>query len=72
MQEIMGLDGSAWALMGAAAAYFLAGVGSAIGIGISARVANGVLSEDPPSSGRCSCCRPCPALKGSMASSRHL
>ncbi len=45
--RIMGLDGAGWALGGAAIAYFLAGVGSAIGIGISARVANGVLSEDP-------------------------
>jgi V/A-type H+-transporting ATPase subunit K len=35
------------AVAGSAAAAFLAGIGSAIGIGISGRAAAGVLSEDP-------------------------
>lgn len=35
------------AILGAAAAAFLGGIGSAIGVSITAQVANGVLSEDP-------------------------
>ena len=41
-----------YAIAGAAAACFLAGVGSAIGVGIAARSAAGVLSEDPEKFGR--------------------
>ncbi|KPJ50045.1 permease [candidate division TA06 bacterium DG_26] len=39
--------GLALAVAGSAAAAFLAGIGSSIGIGISGRAAAGVLSEDP-------------------------
>ena len=41
------LDGSAIALFGASMAVFLAGIGSAIGVGIAGRSATGVLSEKP-------------------------
>lgn len=44
---VWGLSGQSWAFLGAAIAYGLAGIGSAIGIGIAGKVANGVLSEDP-------------------------
>ncbi|HID94395.1 MAG TPA: V-type ATP synthase subunit K [bacterium (Candidatus Stahlbacteria)] len=44
--------GLMYAIAGAAAACFLAGVGSAIGVGIAARSAAGVLSEDPEKFGR--------------------
>lgn len=40
------------AIVGAALASFLAGIGSAIGIGISGRSAAGVLSEDPEKYGQ--------------------
>jgi V/A-type H+-transporting ATPase subunit K len=44
MLETMGLT---FALTGAALAVFLAGIGSAVGLGISAKSATGVLSEKP-------------------------
>ena len=39
--------GVIWAIVGGALAVFLAGCGSAIGIGLAGQAANGVLSEDP-------------------------
>lgn len=42
--EMMGLT---FALAGAALAVFLAGIGSAVGLGVSAKSATGVLSEKP-------------------------
>ena len=39
--------GLALAILGASLAALLAGIGSAIGIGIAGRTASGVLSEDP-------------------------
>ena len=39
--------GIVYALLGAALAVFLAGAGSAIGIGIAGQAASGVVSEDP-------------------------
>ena len=39
--------GMVYALLGAAVAVFLAGAGSAIGVGIAGQAASGVLSEDP-------------------------
>ena len=39
--------GLVYALLGAAVAVFLAGAGSAIGVGIAGRAASGVVSEDP-------------------------
>lgn len=47
VSTVWGLSGQSWAFLGAAIAYGLAGIGSAIGIGIVGKVANGVLSEDP-------------------------
>lgn len=44
--------GLMYSIAGAAVACFLAGVGSAIGVGIAARSAAGVLSEDPEKFGR--------------------
>lgn len=41
------MEGIVLAIFGAAAAMFMAGSGSAIGIGHAGRAANGVLSEDP-------------------------
>jgi V/A-type H+-transporting ATPase subunit K len=41
------MEGIIYAILGAAAAMFLAGSGSAIGIGYAGQSANGVLSEDP-------------------------
>lgn len=41
------MEGIVYAILGAAAAMFLAGSGSAIGIGYAGQAANGVLSEDP-------------------------
>ncbi len=41
------MEGIILAIMGAAAAMFLAGSGSSIGIGYAGSAANGVLSEDP-------------------------
>jgi V/A-type H+/Na+-transporting ATPase subunit K len=40
------------ALLGAAAAVFLAGTGSAFGVGIAGQAATGVLTEDPEKFGR--------------------
>ena len=39
--------GIVYALLGAAVAVFLAGAGSAIGVGVAGRAASGVVSEDP-------------------------
>lgn len=39
--------GIVYALLGAAVAVFLAGAGSAIGVGIAGQAASGVVSEDP-------------------------
>lgn len=48
MQDtVLGISGQGWAYLGAALAYGFAGIGSAIGIGLVGRVANGVLAEDP-------------------------
>ena len=40
-------SGIVYALLGAALAVFLAGAGSAIGVGIAGQAASGVVSEDP-------------------------
>ena len=39
--------GIVYALLGAACAVFLAGAGSALGVGIAGQAASGVVSEDP-------------------------
>lgn len=46
------MTGNAWALLGAGLAAIGGGVGSAIGITIAAKLASGVLSEDPEKFGR--------------------
>lgn len=46
------MDGNAWALLGAGLAAIGGGIGSAIGITIAAKIAFGVLSEDPEKFGR--------------------
>ena len=43
----MGNLGIVYALLGAASAVFLAGAGSALGVGIAGQAASGVVSEDP-------------------------
>jgi V/A-type H+/Na+-transporting ATPase subunit K len=43
----MGNLGIVWAVLGAAVAVFLAGAGSAIGVGIAGQAASGVVTEDP-------------------------
>ena len=45
--------GIVYALLGAALAVFLAGAGSAIGVGIAGQAASGVVSEDPLNLPRC-------------------
>ena len=47
MEGIWGNLGIVYALLGAAAAVFLAGAGSAIGVGIAGQAASGVVAEDP-------------------------
>ena len=39
--------GIVFALLGAASAVFLAGMGSAIGVGVAGQAASGVVTEDP-------------------------
>lgn len=45
--SILGEMGIVYALLGAAAAVFLAGAGSALGVGIAGQAASGVVTEDP-------------------------
>lgn len=47
MEGIWGNLGIVYALLGAAVAVFLAGAGSAIGVGIAGQAASGVVAEDP-------------------------
>ncbi|RCX17485.1 V/A-type H+-transporting ATPase subunit K [Anaerobacterium chartisolvens] len=48
MEYLFGnLDGSIWAMLGAAVAFFVAGMGSAKGVGIAGEAGAGVLTEDP-------------------------
>ena len=41
------LDGQIWAMLGAAVAFFVAGMGSSKGVGIAGQAGAGVLTEDP-------------------------
>ncbi|MEE1086439.1 MAG: V-type ATP synthase subunit K [Schaedlerella sp.] len=45
--EFINNTGLVWALLGAAAAVFLSGAGSALGVGVAGQAASGVVSEDP-------------------------
>lgn len=44
---VMAVDGMVWCVLGAAVAAGLAGIGSAMGVGIAGQAAAGVVSEDP-------------------------
>ena len=44
---VMAVDGLVWCVLGAAVAAGLAGIGSAVGVGIAGQAAAGVVSEDP-------------------------
>ncbi len=46
-KELMSMSGSFWAYLGAALAFFLAGIGSARGVMFVGTAAAGVISEDP-------------------------
>jgi len=45
--EVLKSNGDFWALLGAAVAFFLAGIGSSKGVGIAGETASGVVAEDP-------------------------
>jgi V/A-type H+-transporting ATPase subunit K len=62
--EIMELLGLALALFGAAIAGGMAGVGSAIGIGIAGESAAGVMSEDPDKFAKCLMLQALPGTQG--------
>lgn len=47
VSDFLALDGMVWAVIGAAIAAGLAGIGSAMGVGIAGQAAAGVVSEDP-------------------------
>lgn len=57
-------DGTFWAVFGAAIAAGLAGIGSAIGVGIAAQAAAGVLTEDPSKFGKCLLLEALPGTQG--------
>ncbi len=46
------MDGLALSLLGAAAAAFLAGIGSSIGVGLAGQASTGVIGEDPEKFGK--------------------
>lgn len=52
MESIWNNLGLVYALLGAAVAVFLAGAGSAIGVGIAGQAAAGVVTEDPSKFGK--------------------
>lgn len=47
LSGVMAVDGLVWCVLGAAVAAGLAGIGSAVGVGIAGQAAAGVVSEDP-------------------------
>ncbi len=56
--------GTALAVLGAATAAFLAGMGSAKGVGIAGEAANGVVSEDPSKFGKALILQALPGTQG--------
>ena len=56
--------GLVYALLGAAVAVFLAGAGSAIGVGIAGQAAAGVLAEDPKKFGKTLILQALPGTQG--------
>ena len=59
-------SGTSIALLGAALAALLAGIGSAKGVGIAGEAASGLISEIRIGSGRLCCCRRCRERRGFM------
>src|SRR5690554_7641804 len=57
-------DGLTWALMGAALAVGLAGIGSAMGVAIAGKAATGVLSEKPDLFGKVLVLQALPGTQG--------
>lgn len=57
------ISGNVWALLGAGLAS-LAGIGSAIGVGIAGEAANGVLAEDPKKFGKTLILQALPGTQG--------
>lgn len=57
------ITGNVWALLGAAVAA-LAGIGSAMGVGIAGEAANGVLAEDPKKFGKTLILQALPGTQG--------
>ena len=64
MTEILNNSGLVFALLGAAFATFLAGIGSAIGVGRAGVAAAGVLAEDPSKFGKVLIFQLLPATQG--------
>jgi V/A-type H+-transporting ATPase subunit K len=63
MEIIVG-NGMFWAILGAAMAAFLAGTGSAIGVGICGEAAAGLISEEPEKFGQSLILQALPATQG--------
>jgi V/A-type H+-transporting ATPase subunit K len=61
--EVFVMSGNVWALIGAAVAA-LAGVGSAMGVGIAGQAAAGVVAEDPKKFGRTLILQALPGTQG--------
>lgn len=47
LTDVLKSNGDFWAILGAAMAFFIAGIGSAKGVGIAGETASGVITEDP-------------------------
>ncbi len=60
----MGELGLFWAVAGAAVAVFLAGTGSALGVGIAGQAAAGVVTEDPNKFAQCLVMQLLPGTQG--------
>ena len=56
--------GAIWATAGAVIAALLAGIGSAIGVGITGQASAGVVSENPDLSGKCLLLQLLPGTQG--------
>jgi V/A-type H+-transporting ATPase subunit K len=62
--EIIFGNGTFWAVLGAAMAAMLAGIGSAIGVGICGEAAAGLISEEPEKFGQTLVLQALPATQG--------
>jgi len=61
---MIGTTGIALAILGAALAVALCGIGSSIGVGLTGQVSSGVMSEDPKAFGRLLLLNVLPATQG--------